>query len=438
VIRPDGLAAKTRERLTRSTEIELFSLAGHDGYLRETNEAFARLLGRPVAELDGRSLLELVHPDDVVGIVAGLAALEGGAAEVLLESRFCQPDGQWAHLQWVARPLPGTELWWAAGRDTTEFHRLLAERLELRTRLELALGQATAAMWELDLRLHRFSWEAQAAEILDVAPGAAPVDAPALAAMAHEEDADAVRGAIADLGRGEAAEVAFRVGPPGAARHLSLRGKVLDRDRHGRPTRAVGLLLDVSTEKAMEEQMLRMAMSDPLTGVANRRAFDLALRSELRRCSRDRRPLAAVMVDIDDFKKFNDTYGHLVGDDALCAVARALAACTRRAGDTLARYGGEEFAAVLPGTGAGGARDVCDRLVEAVRAVVVRQAPGWTMSVSVGAASWQSEGPGSSPITGAELLARADDALYAAKAAGKNQAVVYGEEVAAGAEAAGG
>ena len=300
MIRPDGLAAKTRERLTRSTEIELFSLAGHDGYLRETNEAFARLLGRPVAELDGRSLLELVHPDDVVGIVAGLAALEGGAAEVLLESRFCQPDGQWAHLQWVARPLPGTELWWAAGRDTTEFHRLLAERLELRTRLELALGQATAAMWELDLRLHRFSWEAQAAEILDVAPGAAPVEASALAAMAHEEDADAVRGAIADLGRGKAAEVAFRVGPPGAVRHLSLRGKVLDRDRHGRPTRAVGLLLDVSTEKAMEEQMLRMAMSDPLTGVANRRAFDLALRNELRRCSRDRRPLAAVTIDIDD------------------------------------------------------------------------------------------------------------------------------------------
>ncbi len=93
---------------------------------------------------------------------------------------------------------------------------------------------------------------------------------------------------------------------------------------------------------------------------------------------------------------------------------------------------------MLPGTGPGGVRDVRGRLVEAVRAVVVRQAPGWTTSVSVGAASWQAEGPGSSPITGAELLARADDALDAAKPAGKNRAAVYGDEVAAGAEAAGG
>lgn len=130
----------------RNTEVELFSLAGHDGYLREVNEAFAALLGLTVEQVNGRSLLELVHPDDISQIVTGLAALEGGAAEVMLENRFLQPDRRVVHLQWVARPVAGTDTWWAAGRNTTEFHLLLAKQLDLRAGLDLALGQTTAAM----------------------------------------------------------------------------------------------------------------------------------------------------------------------------------------------------------------------------------------------------------------------------------------------------
>jgi PAS domain S-box-containing protein len=81
-IGPHGAAA------TRATEVELFSLAGHDGYLREVNVSFARLLGLPLDEVNGRSLLEFVYPDDLAQIVGGLTALEGGAAEVLLENRL--------------------------------------------------------------------------------------------------------------------------------------------------------------------------------------------------------------------------------------------------------------------------------------------------------------------------------------------------------------
>jgi len=132
----------------RVTEVELFSLAGHDGYLREVNAAFAILLGLEPAAVNGRSLLELVHPDDIVAVVSALASLEGGAGEVQVESRFAQSEGGWFHLQWLARTVPGTDLWWAAGRDTTEFHRLVAERSRMQTRYELVLGKATAAMWD--------------------------------------------------------------------------------------------------------------------------------------------------------------------------------------------------------------------------------------------------------------------------------------------------
>jgi diguanylate cyclase (GGDEF)-like protein/PAS domain S-box-containing protein len=401
-----------------STEVELFSVAGHDGALHKVNDAFARLLGRTPEELDGRSMLELVHPDDLSQVIAALSALEAGAQEVLVENRFLVGSGDALHLQWVARPLGDTGLWWAAGRDTTRFHRLLAERTDLRARLDLALGQATAGMWEMDLHTGVLSWEQQAAEVLGVTTGPADVDA--LAALAHDADAAGLVLALQQLPSSGTAEAALRVGGDASARHLSLRGKVIERDRRGRPTRAVGLVVDVTAEKAMEEQLLRMVMSDALTGVQNRRAFDQTLRSEWRRCTRALQPLTVIMIDIDDFKRFNDTFGHLVGDEALCAVARAITGSLQRAGDVLARFGGEEFALVLPDVAVDGAAAVAQRLLEAVRAVTVRQAAGWQLTVSVGTATWLTGHPAGKP---AQLLAEADRALYAAKHAGKDRSV---------------
>ena len=407
---------------SRAAEVDLFSLAGHDGILRGVNEAFARLLGLSPVEINGRSLLELVHPEDTPAIAAGLSALGGGTAEVPFENRFILRDGGTVHLQWVARPLPGTELWWASGRDTTEFHRLLSQVLKLRARLELVVGQGTAAMWDLDVRRGRFTWEARSAEILGIGAAALPETVAELAALVHAEDSAPLLAALQQLVEAGAFAVGVRVGRGAAVRHLSLRGKILDRDHRDRPLRAVGLALDITAEKAMEEKMLRMVMSDALTSIPNRRAFDQALRTEARRCSRELEPLSVVMVDIDNFKAFNDTFGHLIGDTALVAVARALTEIIQRAGDVLARFGGEEFAVVLPGVDDRGAFAVAERVVAAVRSVTVRQAPGWDLSVSVGSASWH---PGEAKLRPVELLTQADQALYAAKAAGKDRAVAH-------------
>ena len=379
-------------------------------------------------EVTGRSLLELVHPEDIAAVVTALAALEGGAAEIQLESRFLQRDDRWVHLQWVARPVPNTDRWWAAGRNTTEFHRLLSERLELRARLDLALGQATAAMWDLDLRQGFFSWEPQATQILGVPAGAIPTSLMDLAGLLHPDDVPGLLAAVTGLPETGAVEVGLRVGVGPTLRYVSFRGRVLDRDHRGKALRAIGLVLDVTSEKAMEEQMLRMIMSDALTGVPNRRAFDQALRTEWRRCSRAAQPLSLLMIDIDDFKSFNDTFGHLIGDEALCAVARALTATVHRGGDTLARFGGEEFAVVLPNTDTSGAAAIAERMVTAVRSVTVRQAPGRTISISVGTATWH---PHDTTLKSAALLARSDQALYAAKVEGKNRTVAYEGFIAA-------
>jgi diguanylate cyclase (GGDEF)-like protein/PAS domain S-box-containing protein len=410
---------------TPSSEVELFSLAGHDGYLREVNEAFAHLLGLRHEDIDGRSLLELVHPDDVPQIVAGLAALEAGAQEVLLENRFMRHDASAVYLEWVARPVPGSDLWWAAGRDVTKFHDAAAQTVDLRARFDLAVGSVAACMWEFDVRSQQLTWETEAVHVFGVEGRQLPDTFNELADLVDPDDQAAVATMAAALrNHAGTTDIGFRVGEGPMMKHLSMRGKVITHDRRNRAQRAVGILIDVTAEKAMEEQMLRMVMSDALTGIPNRRAFDQALRNEVRRCSRNALPVSVLMIDVDNFKRFNDTFGHLVGDDALCAVARSLQSGISRAGDMLARFGGEEFSVVLPDTNDAGAAVIADCLIRAVRTATVRQAPNWPISVSIGIATWK---PGDDQVRPVDLMTRADLALYAAKAAGKDQAASHHE-----------
>jgi diguanylate cyclase (GGDEF)-like protein len=132
-------------------------------------------------------------------------------------------------------------------------------------------------------------------------------------------------------------------------------------------------------------------------------------------------PVSLILIDIDNFKRVNDTYGHDAGDIALRVIADGLREELRSV-DTAARYGGEEFAVILPGIAARDAVTVAQRLVEAVRGVTLRQAAGWHANVSIGVATWS---PGSAVGRAAELMTMADSALYAAKAAGKDRVVTY-------------
>lgn len=247
-------------------------------------------------------------------------------------------------------------------------------------------------------------------------------------AEVHPDDQAVITAAFDTLSSSGVTEVVVRAGHGLDARHLSLRGRVLERDRGGRAIRAVGILLDITSEKALEEQMLRMVTLDALTGVPNRRAFDQSLRTEWRRGKRSGEPVSVLMVDIDDFKAFNDDFGHLVGDEALCAVARALVTAAGWGDDVVARFGGEEFAAVLPATDQLGAMQVASRMLAAVRALAVRQAPGRDVTVSIGIATWH---PEDAAMMTAAVLARADKALYAANGGGKDRAVSYDRSLAA-------
>ena len=152
-------------------------------------------------------------------------------------------------------------------------------------------------------------------------------------------------------------------------------------------------------------------MTDPLTGLANARSFDPVLERELAIARREGQPVAVIMLDLDDFKGFNDRYGHQAGDDLLRRAARAWRSAIR-VNDVLARYGGEEFAVLLAGCEVDVAMDIAERL---------RQATIDEVRVSIGVARWDGS------ETAEKLIARADSALYDAKRAGRNQ--VHGDRV---------
>ena len=169
-----------------------------------------------------------------------------------------------------------------------------------------------------------------------------------------------------------------------------------------------------------------MVLVDCLTGVPNRRHFDLTLDREARRSLRDPAPLSVVLADVDHFKSFNDLYGHEAGDRVLQQVARAMNDVVRRAADFFARYGGEEFVAVLPGTDSAGAVVVAERMREAVAALAIPHegaAETGLVTMSLGVSTVV-------PADGLEpkqLIAMADTRLYRAKRGGRNQVVGTGQ-----------
>jgi diguanylate cyclase len=169
--------------------------------------------------------------------------------------------------------------------------------------------------------------------------------------------------------------------------------------------------------QALLDALCNLSSRDALTGLANRRQFDLALAAEMDRVARHGEQVLLLMLDIDHFKRVNDSYGHPAGDAVIRAVAKALTDSVRPM-DTPARVGGEEFAVILPGCAPSSALPVAERIRQRIESLAIEAAPGLVLrvTVSVGgafAAPWVRSTP-------AMWIERADQKLYSAKAAGRN------------------
>ncbi len=185
---------------------------------------------------------------------------------------------------------------------------------------------------------------------------------------------------------------------------------------------------DIDDLKRAQEALEELTLLDPLTGVANRRFLERFVGREWMREARQRLPIAAVMVDIDHFKDYNDHYGHAQGDACLRTVSQTLRGALHRPADILVRYGGEEFIVLLPESDLAAAREIAERLRQAVEALALPHPTspiGDRVTISLGVAAVQAhEGEFD------QLLIAADAALYRAKKKGRNRVEASGAPAA--------
>jgi len=294
-----------------------------------------------------------------------------------------------------------------------------------RERLLLAVRAGGIGVWDYDLAADTMQCDEQWYGIMG-RPSDQPIRSIAeFRAFIHPDDVDRateVEHTVSHLAvTRQDYGIVFRiVRPDGEIRWIRSVACLVE-DALGKPSRAVGFVVDITEARFAEEELSRQAGEDPLTALANRRRFDRKLERVCKQAVRDHRPLALVMIDIDFFKLYNDRYGHVQGDAALKTIARILATAARRPYDLAVRYGGDEFVLLLPES------DRPDKVLEEVMARLAQAALPHVASpvcshvtVSCGCAIVSDP----SALAPADLLAEVDKALYCAKEHGRNRIVV--------------
>ena len=178
--------------------------------------------------------------------------------------------------------------------------------------------------------------------------------------------------------------------------------------------------MDVTKRKLQEIKMQKLSMLDSLTGIANRRKFKKQIDDEWERAKRNGSPLSMLLLDIDYFKRYNDTYGHQAGDDTLIKVAQTLSRICKRPGDLVARYGGEEFVIILSDTTLEGAIRIAEKAKEAIEKKKIAHRKSTVseyITISIGVASVIP----TAKLTHEDVLNSADKVLYVAKRNGRNR-----------------
>ena len=389
------------------------------------------------AEMLGKTDFDLVPADRAEALMAAEhKVLAGGEPLIDLQEMVSDAFGEerWFSTSKVALHNADGDVIGLGGvtRDVTRSRRLREEAVQGRDQLNYVLSEVTEGIAMFDRQGTLVYRNAQYAALF-------PLTKETRRSGQHIRD---ILEAVVETGEqkqvppGEGAQWVDKI-----AESLSVGGEeeielfdgrwLLLRTRPTADGSALVVVSDITAAKeseaavaAMTDQLKQLATTDGLTGLANRRAFDLALEGELARSRRSHDPLAILMIDVDRFKTYNDIYGHQAGDAALQAVGRCLKSAVRRPGDMAARYGGEEFIAILPNTSTDGALFIADEFRENLHALHMEHTGGDSgmLTASVGISAFTEIGP---EHTAAELVRRADAALYASKDAGRDRALVW-------------
>lgn len=405
--------------------MDMLCIANVNGYFLHVNPSFQRILGWTNEELLSRPFIEFVHPDDKETTLDEVKKLASGIPTISFINRYRCSDGDYRRLLWTAYPEKDTELLFAIAHDTTEL-------INANLRFEVLLDASPVAFFMVDQdgliqlinekaeNLFGYKREFLIGKSIEML-------VPPNVHVQHQKD-----------------RISFFQNPKvrsmGTGRHL----RAVRQDGLNFPVE-IGLnpivfaentfvlcsVVDLTYQKQVEERMIQlakelesankrlaeMAITDRLTGIPNRRAFDEQINRYIQLASRTKYSISLLLIDIDHFKKINDKYGHLVGDETLTGVAK-LIKDNARASDFAARFGGEEFALILPDTDKIGALQMAERVHQ-----VIESHP-WQyekVTVSIGASTILPTKSTQKIEHIQRLITSADHALYYSKDNGRNQ-----------------
>lgn len=393
------------------------------------SEHAARMLGIKAQDLVKEAGGLRLHPDDVGAfddfVLRTMAA--GEPVDVHLRVLLKDSAPRWVHVcAWPQNKVKTTWHYTGVILNIDDRKKVEAEQSAMLARMEEAQDIAKLGWYDFNVKSRMLDLTNDFAESLGLplAPGgrvtgeAADKYVEAFLNALHPDDRERYTSIIADESW-RRIEFDYRVlTRSNEIRHLCSRIQ-RTADKSGKRVRDFAVILDITERKRLEEDLRAQAGTDPLTGVPNRRSFEAAARREVERARRYAKPFAVIALDIDFFKKVNDTHGHDIGDIVLKEMTKVCLTQLRLT-DVLARLGGEEFAALLPETDIIAATKLAERLRVAVAGKPIATPRGLIpITVSLGVAQYASnEGSIES------ALKRADEALYDAKRLGRDTVVV--------------
>jgi len=387
--------------------------------------AARRIYGYDAQALIGRALGELSAPIVVERDAAVFARILGGESVFDYETRHVRRDGSQVDVSFNAIPLRDADgrIVGATGtaRDVTEQKRAAAALHENVEKLRLAVDTANLYYWEWDIRSDTLRWGRDPEALIGRRDERLP-GSPDFRDLVHPEDRERYLAAGREaLASGKPYAVEFRaVTRDGEVRWIAARGSVIS-GADGKAAKMIGVSQDITERKRQEEEVRFLAYHDTLTGLPNRRLLDDRLRQAIFLAQRRDTKVAAMLVDLDDFKQVNDELGHRAGDAVLREVAQRLAGCVRKA-DTLARHGGDEFVAVIPDLHRDSDCEViADKILNALKAEFRVEGRSFHISASIGISIYPTDAG-----DGETLLRNADAAMYRGKGRGRNQYRFYG------------